>query len=45
MDRTELERSAEIERYYAELADRLGTLEEDEQSIGSRDFPEDRMYM
>lgn len=44
VDRTELEeRSAEIERYYAELADRLGSLEE--QSLGSRDFPEDRMYM
>lgn len=46
VDRTELEeRSAEIQRYYTELADRLASLEENEQSIGSRDFPEDRMYM
>lgn len=45
VDRTELaERSAELEQYYAELADRLATLER-EGTGGSRDFPEDRMYM
>lgn len=45
VDRSELEeRSAGLEQHYAELADRLAALEE-EQRHGSRDFPEDRMYM
>lgn len=45
VDRTELEeRSAQLEKYYAEMADRLATLEA-EQAAGSRDFPEDRMFM
>lgn len=46
VDRTELEElSEEIKRYYTELADRMAALEESSRSTGSRDFPEDRMYM
>lgn len=42
VDREELAtRSEEFKQYYADLADRMETLEED----GSRDYPEDRMYM
>lgn len=46
VDATELEqRAEELKQYYAELADRMNTLAEQEQPLGSRDFPEDRMYM
>lgn len=45
VDRAELEElSEEIKRYYTELADRMAALQE-RNRIGSRDFPEDRMYM
>lgn len=38
------ERSAELQRYYAELADRMATMESQE-GPGNRNFPEDRMFM
>ncbi|NUB89967.1 proteasome assembly chaperone family protein [Haloterrigena sp. SYSU A558-1] len=38
------ERAAELQRHYAELADRMATLEANE-GAGSRSFPEDRMFM
>jgi uncharacterized protein len=42
VDRTELEeRSEEVDRYYAELADRMGAVQDE----GSRDWIDDRMYM
>ena len=37
-------RAAELQRYYAELADRMATLDAQE-SLGSQNFPEDRMLM
>ena len=46
VDEAELRtRSAERTRYYEELADRLQTLEQEQQSLERRDVPEDRMYM
>lgn len=43
VDRTELEqRSEEIKQYYATLAERMASLEEE---AAGRDYPEDRMYM
>lgn len=45
IDRAELDRSAaELRQYYAELADRVQTLEEAE-GTGTREYPEDRMFM
>lgn len=38
------ERAAELQRYYAELADRMASLEAQE-GPGSQNFPEDRMFM
>ncbi|ADB62516.1 protein of unknown function DUF75 [Haloterrigena turkmenica DSM 5511] len=38
------ERAAELQRYYAELADRMAALEAREDP-GSQNFPEDRMFM
>lgn len=40
-----LELSAEMKRYYAELADRTESIRSQDQSFGSPDYPEDRMYM
>lgn len=37
--------SEQLRRHYSELADRMAALGEADQPIGSRDFPEDRMYM
>ncbi|AEH39345.1 proteasome assembly chaperone family protein [Halopiger xanaduensis] len=46
VDERELrQRSEEMKRYFEELASRLATLKQEEQSIERRDFPEDRMYM
>lgn len=46
VDERELRRrSQEVRRYYEELVQRLQALREGGQPIGSRDFPEDRMYM
>lgn len=39
------ELSEQLRRYYNELADRMEILGQADQPIGSRDFPEDRMYM
>jgi uncharacterized protein len=45
VDETELRRrSEEMKRYYQELADRMQTLEQSERT-GSREYPEDRMFM
>lgn len=46
VDRAELTQlSEEIKQHYATLADRMATIEDSDQSWGSRDRPEDRMYM
>ncbi|SFS87759.1 proteasome assembly chaperone family protein [Halostagnicola kamekurae] len=46
VDERELRRqSDEMKRYYEELTSRLTALKERQQSVDSRDFPEDRMYM
>ncbi|MDZ7702253.1 MAG: PAC2 family protein [Halobacteriales archaeon] len=46
IDPAELEALAErLGRYHAELADRMEALAQAEAPIGSREFPEDRMYM
>lgn len=46
IDEEELQRqSEELRQYYQQLSERLQTIQESEQSIGRRDFPEDRMYM
>lgn len=37
--------SEQLRQYYSELADRMEALGQADQPIGSRDFPEDRMYM
>jgi len=37
--------AAERERQFAELASRMEQLREAEEGLGSRDYPEDRMYM
>ena len=39
------ERAEEIHQYYDELATRMEQLQDSEQSLQSRDFPEDRMFM
>lgn len=45
VDDTELRaRSEEMKAYYQQLADRMQTLQ-DGDGMGSRDYPEDRMYM
>lgn len=45
VDETELQtRSEEMKRYFEELADRMQSMEQGER-LGSRDYPEDRMYM
>lgn len=46
VDEAELEeRSEEMKQYYQDLAQRMETLRDSEQSIRSRDFPHDMMYM
>lgn len=46
IDEQELRRRAEeMKQYYTELANRMERLEGTDQPLGSRDFPEDRMYM
>ncbi|MDJ1432470.1 PAC2 family protein [Halostagnicola sp. A-GB9-2] len=46
VDEQELQaRSEEMHRYYEELAARLNVLQQNEQSVENRDFPENRMYM
>lgn len=46
IDEAELRRiSEEMKRYYAELADSMQTIGETDAPIGTRDYPEDRMYM
>ena len=46
IDEAELRRSSEeLKRYYAELADSMQTIGEADAPIGTRDYPEDRMYM
>jgi len=45
VDETELRtRSEEMKRYFQELADRMQSMEQGE-PLGSRDYPEDRMFM
>ncbi|MFC4360634.1 proteasome assembly chaperone family protein [Halobium salinum] len=45
-DQESLQRlSAELKRYYTELADRVKTIDDSRESVASRDFPEDRMFM
>jgi predicted ATP-grasp superfamily ATP-dependent carboligase len=38
-------RSEELKQYYRELAQRMESLGEGEQSLATREFPEDRMFM
>ena len=46
VDRTELEERLEaLKEYYANLAERLASMEENDQLLGNRDYPDDRMYM
>lgn len=46
IDEAELQESSEqMKQYYSEFADRLESLSQGEQSMASRDFPEDQMYM
>lgn len=46
IDLDELEEAAEQTRqYYGELADRMQALQAADEGLGSRDYPEDRMYM
>ncbi|MFO7926424.1 MAG: proteasome assembly chaperone family protein [Halobacteriota archaeon] len=46
VDRAELEqRSEELKRYYSNLAERMATLEEENQRSRNREYPEDRTYM
>ena len=46
VDETELrELGAQLREYYEQLADRMATLAEGEEALGSHDYPEDRMYM
>lgn len=46
VDRTELEqRSEELKEYYSNLAERMATLEEENQRSRSQEYPEDRMFM
>ncbi|MFB6166347.1 MAG: proteasome assembly chaperone family protein [Haloarculaceae archaeon] len=46
VDRAELERQAEeLRQYYTELSERMQSMADGDQPIGSRDYPEDRMFM
>jgi len=46
VDETELREFGEqLQQYYEQLADRMATIAEGEDSLGSHDYPEDRMYM
>lgn len=46
VDEEELNRqSEEMKRHYEEMVDRLQRIQEGDQSFGSRDFPEDSMFM
>jgi uncharacterized protein len=46
VDEAELEALAErLRQHYTELADRMEALGQEDSSVASRDFPEDRMYM
>lgn len=46
LDRTALDESAAVQRqYYEKLADRLRTMTEDDRRVGTREYPEDRMFM
>jgi uncharacterized protein len=46
VDETELRQLGEqMQQYYEQLADRMAAVAEREESVGSHDYPEDRMYM
>ena len=46
VDLTDLEEAAvRTRQFYTELADRMHALQQGEEAVGSRDYPEDRMYM
>jgi uncharacterized protein len=46
IDEEELQaRSEELKQYYQELTQRMESLSEDEQSLVTQDYPEDRMFM
>jgi len=46
IDLADLEEAAvRTRQFYAELADRMHALQQGEEAVGSRDYPEDRMYM
>jgi len=46
VDETELRESGEqLQQHYEQLADRMAAIAEGEEGAGSRDYPEDRMYM
>lgn len=46
VDREELnQRSQELKQYYANLAERMQSLKQDDHMIGDQDYPEDSMYM
>lgn len=46
LDESELrELGEQLQQYYTQLADRLATLADREEPLGSHDYPEDRMYM
>ncbi|QSG14738.1 proteasome assembly chaperone family protein [Halapricum desulfuricans] len=39
------QRSEELKQYYTELSERMQSISDGEQPLGSRDYPDDRMYM
>lgn len=46
VDETELrELGEEMKQYYEQLVDRMNAIAESDESLGTHDFPEDRMYM
>ncbi|MCU4716719.1 proteasome assembly chaperone family protein [Halapricum hydrolyticum] len=46
VDAEELKRrSEELKQYYTELSERMQSISDGEQPLGSRDYPDDRMYM
>lgn len=46
VDETELRQLAEeMQQYYEQLADRMASIAEGDGTLGSHDYPEDRMYM
>jgi uncharacterized protein len=46
IDETELRTLGDqLRRYYEQFADRMATMAEGEEPLGSHDYPEDRMYM